>query len=104
MKKKRTAKKKEDPEVLQLFEDLVAAVEKNGVEVRHESGQFTGGFCIVEDKPLYYLNRGHSYEVKIEMLSQYLKTQNLENVFLPPRVRSLLEPQEGKEEKSERIT
>lgn len=104
IKKKRSVKKKEDPEVLQLFDELVLAVEKTGVEVRHETGQFTGGFCLVEEKPMYYLNRGHSYEVKIEMLAQFLKTQNLENIFLPPRVRDLLEPQEGKEENSERFT
>ena len=99
-KKKRRRKKSKVPQEVispdqqMLFDELVEVCRKLGIEVKIESGRFEGGNCMLKGSEYIYLNKNHLMDQKIEVLISNLRTMDLENVFIPPKVRSCL----GKDE------
>ncbi|MEJ2537194.1 MAG: hypothetical protein P8048_09125 [Calditrichia bacterium] len=75
-RKRKTKAPVVDQEKQLLLEELLEIVRKQNIEVRIEPGRFNGGFCLVGNKV------------------EYLKTVELENVFLSPKLRSILEDSE----------
>ncbi len=90
-KKKKHRPPRINPEHQALFDELCEVFGKLGVEVRTEAGHFRGGLCIVEGENLLYLNKNHLIEQHIELLAEQLKTMELGNIYLSPRVREYLE-------------
>jgi hypothetical protein len=79
--------------VLQHFEDLA---EKLGIEIVDEKLGETefpvkGGLCKVKGTFKIFLDRSESIEARIEILAKALSSFDLENVYLVPYIREVLE-------------
>ncbi len=84
-----------EPTLLQHLEEIA---DRLGVELRYENlGQVgirtEGGLCRVCGKPMILINRKESPRRKIMILARSLRKLNLENVFIPPAVRTVIEAQ-----------
>ncbi len=85
---------------LSLLEHLEQIAQRLGVELRYENlGQSgfrsDGGYCKVAGKPLILLNRKDSRQRKIRVLCRCLNKLNLQGIFIPPAVRSVIETLEN---------
>lgn len=76
--------------ILNELEDLLR---KLGIEFRYEKGFFKGGLCTVEGKQYFYLSRFLPFEQNLNIIVKYLKELELENVYIKPKLRELLEAQ-----------
>jgi len=90
-KKKKRILPKIDPESSALFEELCDVFSKIGMEIRSEAGYFAGGICLLEDQKILFINKNIPMDQNIDMLLEQLKTVNLENIYLSPRLRSRIE-------------
>jgi hypothetical protein len=85
------------PEEQMIYNELCEIIEKLGIELRIEAGYFSGGYCILEDKPHFFVNRDQLIEQKIDLITTQLKNMDLAHMFISPRLRALIE------EKGEKI-
>jgi hypothetical protein len=90
-KKKKKIPPKIDPESAALFEELCDVFKKIGMEIRMEAGYFAGGICVLVDHKTLFINTNNPIEQNIDMLLEQLTTENLENIYLPPRLRTRIE-------------
>ena len=75
-------------EALQALETLARALE---VEVRTEKGEFQSGLCHVHGKNVLFLRRDDTTDKKIDVLARELATFNLDQLYIVPAIRQLLE-------------
>jgi hypothetical protein len=71
-----------------LVQHLSEAVRKLGYKLRVEEGNFRGGQCIFGEDRLIILNRRMTQEERAEVLARVLNSQDLDQIFLLPEVRS----------------
>lgn len=82
---------------LALLEELKAAAERLGMRVREEpllrevGYRVRSGRCRVRDAEILFLERGLSVSNRIEILVDELAGRPLENVYLSPAARALVE-------------
>lgn len=88
--KKRTSRPKIVPEQQQLFDELCAWLERNGLDVRWEKGNFQGGYCLVNGKPMLFLNKKNSLEQNIQLILREIQNVELGGAYLPPRLKNIL--------------
>ena len=74
-------------EMLQALETLALTL---GVEVRSEKGDFKGGLCRVAEKNLILLKKDDPIDQKIHILANELSQFNLENIYVIPALRQLI--------------
>ena len=84
-------KTKQNPEEIRVLIELEELLDKLGVELKYEKGGFKGGLCRVEDKEYFYLNKILSFEQKVSIITSQLKKMELEDVYLKPKIREMLE-------------
>lgn len=91
-KKRRKQREIHIPEETQLFfDELCDILTRTGTEIRIEKGYFKGGLCLLEDRRLFILNKDLSMEQNIELLLEYLQNENLDNLYISPRIREKLD-------------
>jgi len=78
---------KED-EVLSGLESVMTTL---GVQVRYEKGDFAGGLCKLKDKQLLILNSAMPPNQKIKILASELSQMGLDNVFMVPALRQVID-------------
>ena len=96
-KKKKTFVPHTKPEEQMIYNELCETIEKLGIELRIEAGYFDGGFCVLDDKPHFFVNKDQLIEQKIDLITTQLKNMDLAHMFISPRLRALIE------EKGEKI-
>lgn len=79
-----------------IADELLKAARAAGVEVRElrpakEDLKPRSGFAILRGRPVVFLEPGLPSEERIKTLLLALKARNLENVFLSPAARRLIE-------------
>ena len=74
-----------------ILEDLKSLATQMGAKVRFERGDFKGGYCIVKDSKLIVLNRISTTQRKVITLSAALKELGIEDIYLPPKLREIIE-------------
>lgn len=75
-----------------ILQELEALAEQLGVEVRHESlAGPRGGLCRVGNRDLIFIDRDLSPAERVELFSQALSRLPLDNVFVAPAVRQVLD-------------
>ncbi len=84
-----------DASLLQHLEDIAHRL---GIELRYEALgtnglRCEGGYCRAGGKQMILINRKDSRQRKIRILAKALGKANLEGVFVPPRVRQIIESQ-----------
>jgi hypothetical protein len=81
-------KEKEFETVLQ---DLKSIATEMGAKVRFERGDFKGGYCLLLDSKVIVINKLSSLQKKIAILSSALTQLGAENIYIPPRIREIIE-------------
>ena len=82
----------------QLYQELLSAARKMGVEVRAEAfdpglsdaARPRGGLCAIRGKPLILVDARGSLPARIATVAGALSQMDLESVFLPPIVRATI--------------
>jgi hypothetical protein len=80
-------KEKEFEGFIQELKDLAVQL---GAEVRFEKGDFKGGYCILKESKVIVINKMANLQRKAMILSIALKELGIDEVFLTPRLRELI--------------
>ncbi|MBP1683816.1 MAG: hypothetical protein H6Q27_1383 [Ignavibacteriaceae bacterium] len=79
----------------ELLQELKAVADQLGASVRFEKGDFKGGYCIVHDKKVIVINKMTNLQRKVMILSSALKELGVEDIYLSPRIREVIEEMSG---------
>lgn len=85
----------------QLVIELEELAQRCGIEVRHEKllreigYRARSGSCKVREKNLVILDRALAPPEQVEILAEALRGQDLENLYLSPAARRLLQEDRG---------
>ncbi|KPL05640.1 hypothetical protein AMJ85_11485 [candidate division BRC1 bacterium SM23_51] len=71
--------------------ELEAVAARLSIPVRYERGEMHGGLCRVRGQWQVIINADLADEEKAEILAESLAQTDLESVYVPPRVRRLLD-------------
>ena len=74
-----------------ILEDLKSLSNQIGAKVRFERGDFKGGYCLVKDKKIIVINKLSTTQRKVITLSAALKELGIEDVFIQPKLREIIE-------------
>lgn len=85
-REKRADEKKE-----QLIKELIALYEQLGFTARIEKGFFKDGFCLLRNQKILLLNKNLEQDKKIKFLIQNLTELPIDNIFIKPGLRELIE-------------
>jgi hypothetical protein len=76
------------------FEDFIQELKvlavQLGAEVRFEKGDFKGGYCILKESKVIVINKMANLQRKAMILSMALKELGIDEIFLTPRLRDLI--------------
>jgi len=71
--------------------ELEAVVARLSIPIRYEKGEMRGGLCRLKGHLQIIINADLSDEEKADVLAESLAQTDLDAVYVPPRVRELLE-------------
>lgn len=77
-----------EEEILSGLEKIFESLQ---IEVRFEKGDFSGGYCILKDKPMVIVQNNLPAAQKIKILARELAQMDLQNVFLVPALREVID-------------
>lgn len=75
----------------ELIQELKSVALQLGAEVRFERGDFKGGYCILNDNKVIVINKMASLQRKVIILSMALKELGVDEIYLTPRLRDVIE-------------
>jgi hypothetical protein len=75
----------------EIVECLADLSEKLGVKVRWEALMGDGGICELRGKPFLFVDRSNDLATQIEVMADALCSYPIDDVFILPEVRDLLE-------------
>lgn len=81
-------KEKEFESILQDLKDIALQM---GAKVRFERGDFKGGYCILKENKVIVINKLSNLQRKVIILSAALKELGAEDIYLPPKIREVIE-------------
>lgn len=81
-------KEKEFENILQDLKDLANQM---GARVRFERGDFKGGYCIIKEDKIIVINKLSNLQRKVLTLTSALKELGVEDIYLPPKLREVIE-------------
>ena len=97
-------KKQVDPELKQMLAELEDVASKLGYKVRYEKGNFEGGYCLLKDSKLLVVNSRNEIERRIIIVAKSLKLIGIDDVFVKPGVREIIEKESSRKLTGEEIT
>lgn len=74
-----------------LLEELTALATSMNYTVRRENGTFKGGACVIKDQRLILVNRSMPSEASCVVLARTLARIGVDESFIKPAVRDILE-------------
>jgi hypothetical protein len=74
-----------------ILDDLKELAYQMGVRVRFERGDFKGGYCLIKEDKLIVLNKLSNLQRKVITLTSALKELGIEDFYLPPKLRSIID-------------
>ncbi len=74
-----------------ILQDLKSLANQMGATVRFERGDFQGGYCILKESKVIVINKLTSTQRKVMTLSAALNELGVDSVYLPPRLREIIE-------------
>ena len=77
--------------ILQGFESLIQNL---SIDLRYEKGDFMGGLCKVGNKDVFIINNKLPIEKKIDLMAVELNRLNLEQIYIRPAIRNIIESRE----------
>ncbi|MCK9211474.1 MAG: hypothetical protein M0P61_11615 [Ignavibacteriaceae bacterium] len=73
-----------------VIEELKALAAQLGATVRFEKGDFKGGYCLLKDSKVIVINKLANTQRKAIILSEALKDLGVENIYLTPKIREII--------------
>ncbi|MCX7832894.1 MAG: hypothetical protein N2490_01625 [Ignavibacteria bacterium] len=83
--------KKVDEKKEQLIKELIALYEQLGFTARIEKGYFKDGFCLLRNQKILLLNKNLEQDKKIKFLIQNLLELPIDNIYIKPSLRDMIE-------------
>jgi len=74
-----------------ILQDLKLIAQELGAKVRFERGDFKGGYCIVKEDKTIVINKLSTLQKKVMILTSALKDIGVDEKYLPPRIREIIE-------------
>lgn len=79
-----------------LYQHLKELTEKLGITVLEQSFKNAGfpvksGFCVVKEQKLFIIDKNIGLFAKNKVLVEFLKGQPIDQVYVPPAVREVIE-------------
>lgn len=74
-----------------IIQDLKGLASQLGAEVRFEKGDFKGGYCLIRDSKVIVINKMTNHQRKVIILSRALKDLGIEEIYLTPRLREIID-------------
>lgn len=74
-----------------ILQDLKSLANQMGATVRFERGDFKGGYCILKESKVIVINKLSSTQRKVMILSAALNELGVDSVYMPPRLREIIE-------------
>ncbi|AFN75740.1 hypothetical protein MROS_2510 [Melioribacter roseus P3M-2] len=74
-----------------ILQDLKQIALQMGAKVRFERGDFKGGYCIMKEDKIIVINKLSPLQKKVLILSNALKELGVDEVYLTPRMREIIE-------------
>ncbi|NCQ16775.1 MAG: hypothetical protein COW85_03400 [Ignavibacteria bacterium CG22_combo_CG10-13_8_21_14_all_37_15] len=74
-----------------VIEELKALAGQLGATIRFEKGDFKGGYCLLKDSKVVVINKLANTQRKAIILSQALKELGVENIYLTPKIREIID-------------
>jgi Zn-dependent peptidase ImmA (M78 family) len=78
-----------------LLEELKQLAFQIGARVRFERGDFKGGYCIIKRDKIIVINKLSNLQRKVYVLASALKELGLDDIYVQPKVRELIEEIDG---------
>ena len=80
----------------QIYSDLIDLAEKLAVTVTETNLRKSGikiksGFCRVKNQGRFIMDKHLALHRKIELLAEYISTRNLDDIYVVPAVRDILD-------------
>ena len=79
-----------EKEFEEFIKDLKVLAVQLGAEVRFEKGDFKGGYCLLKESKVIVINKMANLQRKAMILSMALKELGIDEIFLTPRLRELI--------------
>ena len=79
-----------EKEFEEFIQELKALAVQLGAEVRFEKGDFKGGYCLLKESKVIVINKMANLQRKAIILSMALKELGIDEIFLTPRLRELI--------------
>ena len=79
-----------------MLSELEEVAERLGYKVRFEKGNFEGGYCILKESRLLVVNSRNEIERRIIILAKSLKEIGIEDIFVKPGVREIIEKESSR--------
>ncbi len=73
------------------LEDLKSLAAQMGAKVRFERGDFKGGYCIVKTSKVIVINKLSNTQRKVMTLAAALKELGIDEMYLPPKIREIID-------------
>lgn len=73
-----------------FIEELKELAQQLGATIRFEKGDFKGGYCLIKDKKVVVINKFNNNQKKATILATALKELGIEQIYLSPRVREII--------------
>jgi hypothetical protein len=74
-----------------ILEDLKSLADQMGAKVRFERGDFKGGYCLLNADKIIVINKLSNTQRKVITLAAALKELGVEEIYLPPKLREVIE-------------
>jgi hypothetical protein len=74
-----------------LLEELKQLASQIGAKVRFERGDFKGGYCLIKKDKIIVINKLSNLQRKVYILASALKELGLEELYVSPKIRELIE-------------
>lgn len=94
-------KKAVAPEVKQILAELEEVVQRLGFSIRYEKGNFEGGYCLLKESRLFVINSRNEPEKRINIIARNLKEIGVDDIFIKPHLRELIESESAKQNKKD---
>ena len=87
--------KLKEKEFENLLEELKQLALQIGARVRFERGDFKGGYCIIKKDKIIVINKLSNLQRKVYVLASALKELGLDEIYVSPKIRELIEEFDG---------
>ncbi len=84
-----------EKEFEKLLDELKEVANQLGAKVRFEKGDFKGGYCLLKSNKVIVLNKLANTQRKVMTLAAALKELGIEEVYISPKLREVIEEMEG---------